>query len=123
MSLTSASSGPCNALLNQQLLCALKRQDQLWPVQMGEYDRIKEYTKNNQPAILPREIYYRVREEMTRRASKRKVIQKSGKTEQGKYSVKYALSELLICGECGTPYKRCTWARNGKKRIVWRCIS
>lgn len=28
-----------------------------------------------------------------------------------------------MCGECGTPYKRCTWARNGKKRIVWRCIS
>jgi len=28
-----------------------------------------------------------------------------------------------VCGECGTPYKRCTWARNGKKRIVWRCIS
>ena len=60
---------------------------------------------------------------MARRASKRKVMQKTGKTEQGKYSAKYALSELLICGECGTPYKRCTWARNGKKRIVWRCIS
>ena len=44
-------------------------------------------------------------------------------TEQGKYSAKYALSELLVCGECGTPYKRCTWARNGKKRIVWRCVS
>ena len=62
-------------------------------------------------------------EEMARRASKRKVMQKTGKTEQGKYSAKYALSELLVCGECGTPYKRCTWARNGKKRIVWRCVS
>ena len=60
---------------------------------------------------------------MARRASKRKVMQKTGKTEQGKYSAKYALSELLVCGECGTPYKRCTWARNGKKRIVWRCVS
>ena len=48
------------------------------------------------------------------RASKRKVMQKHGKTELGKYSGKYALSELLVCGECGTPYKRCTWARNGK---------
>lgn len=57
------------------------------------------------------------------RASKRKVMQKHGKTELGKYSDKYALSELLVCGECGTPYKRCTWARNGKKRIVWRCVS
>ena len=81
------------------------------------------YTRDHHPAIIPREICYRVKEEMARRASKRKVMQKTGKTEQGKYSAKYALSELLICGECGTPYKRCTWARNGKKRIVWRCIS
>ena len=81
------------------------------------------YTENNHPAIIPREIYYRVKEEMARRASKRKVMQKTGKTERGKYSAKYVLSELLICGECGTPYKRCTWARNGKKRIVWRCVS
>ena len=28
-----------------------------------------------------------------------------------------------MCGECGFPYKRCTRARNGKKRIVWRCMS
>ena len=81
------------------------------------------YAKDNHPAIIPRDIYYRVKEEMARRASKRKVMQKTGKTEQGKYSAKYALSELLVCGECGTPYKRCTWARNGKKRIVWRCVS
>ncbi len=81
------------------------------------------YTKDHHPAIIPRDIYYRVKEEMARRASKRKVMQKTGKTEQGKYSAKYALSELLVCGECGTPYKRCTWARNGKKRIVWRCVS
>ena len=60
---------------------------------------------------------------MARRTSKRKVMQRTAKTEQGKYSAKYALSELLVCGECGTPYKRCTWAKNGKKRIVWRCVS
>ena len=81
------------------------------------------YVENNHPAIVPRELFQRVQEEMTRRASKRKVMQKSGKTELGKYSAKYALSELLVCGECGTPYKRVTWARNGKKRIVWRCVS
>lgn len=51
------------------------------------------------------------------------LLQKSGKTELGKYSGKYALTELLVCGECGSPYKRVTWARNGKKRIVWRCVS
>ncbi len=81
------------------------------------------YSRDHHPAIIPRDIYYRVKEEMARRASKRKVMQKTAKTEQGKYSARYALSELLVCGECGTPYKRCTWARNGKKRIVWRCVS
>ena len=86
-------------------------------------DRTMYYVENNHPAIISRELFQRAQQELTRRASKRKVMQKTGKTEQGKYSAKYALSELLVCGECGTPYKRCTWARNGKKRIVWRCIS
>ena len=61
------------------------------------------YIENNHPAIIPRDIYQRVREEMTRRASKRKVMQKSGKTEQGKYSAKYALSrseERRVGKEC-----------------------
>ena len=81
------------------------------------------YIKDNHTAIIPRDIYQRVQEEMGRRTSRRKILQKSGKTEQGKYSAKYALSERLVCGECGSPYKRCTWARNGVKRIVWRCVS
>ena len=33
------------------------------------------------------------------------------------------MTELLICGECRTPYRRCTWTVNGQKKIVWRCIS
>ena len=88
---------------------------------MGE--RPMYYVENNHPAIISREMFDQVRKEMTRRSSKRKVLQKSGKTELGKYSGKYALTELLVCGECGSPYKRVTWARNGKKRIVWRCVS
>ena len=51
-------------------------------------------------------------------------MSKASVTEQSKYSAKYALSELLICGECLTPYKRTTWTkRSGEKQIVWRCIS
>ena len=88
---------------------------------MGE--RPMYYVENNHPAIISREMFDQVQKEMTRRSSKRKVLQKSGKTELGKYSGKYALTELLVCGECGSPYKRVTWARNGKKRIVWRCVS
>lgn len=92
-------------------------------VKKNQGDRPMVYVEGNHPAIVSKAMFYQVREEMARRSSKRKVMQKTGKTEQGKYSAKYALSELLVCGECGTPYKRCTWARNGKKRIVWRCVS
>ena len=92
-------------------------------VRKNRGERVMYYVENNHPAIISSEAFDLVRKEMTRRSSKRKVLQKSGKTELGKYSGKYALTELLVCGECGSPYKRVTWARNGKKRIVWRCVS
>lgn len=73
-------------------------------------------------AIIDRDTYNRVQQELARRSSKRKISDKTT-TEQGKYSSKYALTELLICGKCGTPYRRTTWTSRGKKQIVWRCIS
>lgn len=81
------------------------------------------YVENNHPAIIERAVFDRVQEEISRRNSKKKVKQIGTKTELGKYSSKYALSEILYCGNCGTPYRRCTWSKNGKKKIVWRCIS
>ena len=72
--------------------------------------------------IIDRDTYNRVQQELARRSSKRKISDKT-KTEQGKYSSKYALTELLVCGKCGTPYRRTTWVSRGKKLIVWRCIS
>ncbi len=72
--------------------------------------------------IIDRDTFNRVQQEIARRSSKRKISDHT-KTEQGKYSGKYALSELLICGNCGTPYRRRIWTKNGKKQVVWRCIS
>jgi len=72
--------------------------------------------------IVDRDTFNRVQQELARRSSKRKISDKTT-TEQGKYSSKYALTELLICGHCGTPYRRTTWAARGKKQIVWRCLS
>ena len=72
--------------------------------------------------IVDRDTYNRVQQELARRSNKRRISDKTI-TEQGKYSSKYALTELLICGHCGTPYRRTTWAARGKKQIVWRCIS
>lgn len=92
-------------------------------VKVNNGERPKYYVENNHPAIIDAATFGRVQEEMARRNGKRKVKQVGTKTEQGKYSSKYALSERLVCGECGTPYRRCTWTSNGKKKIVWRCIN
>lgn len=93
-------------------------------VKTNNGERPKYYVENNHPAIIDRTTFNRVQEELARRSGKRKVKFVGTKTEQGKYSSKYALTELLVCGECGTPYRRCTWTTREKtKKVVWRCIS
>lgn len=92
-------------------------------VKTNNGERPKYYVEDNHPAIIDAVTFGRVQEELARRASKNKVKQKGTKTEQGRYSSKYALTELLVCGECKTPYRRCTWTKNGTKKIVWRCIN
>lgn len=108
-----------DAILNKTYIrdCLSKK------VMTNNGERPKYYVENNHPAIIDSDTFGRVQEEMARRCGKRKVKQVGTKTEQGRYSSKYALTELLICGECGTPYRRCTWAANGKKKVVWRCIN
>ena len=73
--------------------------------------------------IIDAATFGKVQEELVRRAGKKKVKQIGTKTELGKYCGKYALTERLLCGECKTPYRRCTWTAKGKKKIVWRCIN
>ena len=92
-------------------------------VKVNNGERQKFYVENNHPAIIDRATFARVQEELARRNGKLKVKQVGTKTEQGKYSSKFALTELLVCGECKTPYRRCTWTVKGKKKIVWRCIN
>lgn len=78
--------------------------------------------ENSHPAIITREMFNKVQEESARRKAKTPMSEKTAMTASGKYS-KYALSEVLICGECGSRFKRVTWNIRGKRRIVWRCIS
>lgn len=83
----------------------------------------KYLVKDHHEPIISHSEFDRVQAEMARRKSKRKVAEKLTKTENGKYSAKFALSELLICGECGTPYRRVTWTAKGFKEIKWRCVN
>ena len=79
------------------------------------------YVQNSHPAIISRETYHMTQAEIARRKALTPSSEKKATTYTGKYS-KYALSEVLICGECGSRYKRVTWSAGGK-RIVWRCMN
>lgn len=78
--------------------------------------------QNNHPPIVDRGTYDAVQAEMARRSALRSPSRKAP-TGQSCFTSKYALSDRVFCGECGTRYKRTTWSRNGKKRVVWRCVS
>lgn len=77
------------------------------------------YVKNCHPAIIPRDLYMQVQEEMVRRANLR-----SGETKKKRvYSSKYALSSLVCCSKCGDIYRRVQWNNRGKHSTVWRCCT
>ena len=78
--------------------------------------------ENSHAAIISRETYNRAQEELSRRKAKAPQSRKTAITASGKYS-KYALTDVLICGECGSRYRRVTWTSRGQKRVVWRCIN
>ena len=67
---------------------------------------------------------FELQAELARRSAGKSPSKKNAPTGRSRYSSKYALSDRLYCGECGTRYQRCTWRnRDGSKRIVWRCVS
>lgn len=80
------------------------------------------YVEDDHEPIIPKDLFYRVQEELARRASVNKSAvtrekKKNGKhSSKSKYSCEYALTGILLCGECGQEYRRVTWARNGKKK-------
>ena len=79
--------------------------------------------ENHHDGIVDRKTFDAVQAEMARRNAGKSPSKKNAPTGMTSYASKYALSERLICGECGTLYRRCTWSKRGKKRVVWRCVS
>lgn len=85
--------------------------------QMTQY-----YMPDHHEGIVSKEQYQAVQAEMARRSALRSQS-KQAVTGRSCYTSKYALSDRLVCGECGTLYRRCTWTSLGRKYPVWRCTS
>lgn len=78
--------------------------------------------KSCHPAIISHETFKLAQEELARRTeAKRPQRLPAPSPQKIVYSSKYALSGIMVCGACNSLYRRCTWKRNGKPHIVWRC--
>ncbi|MBO4339471.1 MAG: recombinase zinc beta ribbon domain-containing protein, partial [Clostridia bacterium] len=77
----------------------------------------KYYVEGCHEAIIDRETFLLVQEELARRSA----LYKGGKKRV--YSSKYALSGNVVCGHCGNIYRRVTWYVGDTKPVVWRCVT
>lgn len=77
------------------------------------------YVENSHEAIISRELYMQVQEEMVRRAN----LHSGQNRKKRVYSSKYALSSIVYCSKCGDIYRRVVWNNRGKQSVVWRCCT
>ena len=85
--------------------------------QMTQY-----YMPDHHEGIVSKEQYQAVQAEMARRGTLRSPS-KQAVTGRSCYTSKYALSDRLFCGECGTLYRRKTRNIKGNIYHEWRCVS
>ena len=76
------------------------------------------YVEGNHEAIIPKDIFLRVQEELVRR----RVVKTSANGKKRSYSCNHCFAQIVICGECGEMFRRIHWNNRGCKSIVWRCI-
>jgi site-specific DNA recombinase len=77
------------------------------------------YVENSHEAIIPREIFMQVQEELIRR----RIVHTSPNGKKRTYSSNHCFSQMIICGTCGEVFRRVHWNNRGKKSVVWRCVS
>jgi len=76
------------------------------------------YIEDDHPAIISREVWEQVQEEIKRRAEAKGNV--AGDTE--KYTKRYPLTGMLYCSKCGSTLRRRTWnSKLNCKKIVWQC--
>lgn len=77
----------------------------------------KYYVHNNHEGIITKEVFMKVQEEILRRNN----LPGGSKGGTMTYQSKFALAHRIVCSECGTTFRRCTWTYTGEKVRVWRC--
>ena len=78
-------------------------------------DRPQYYVEGALEPIISKEVFLLVQDEMARRSS---MSSEGGACLHRAYN---ALSGLVVCGQCGAPFRRVKWNNRGCRSVVWRC--
>lgn len=77
------------------------------------------YVENDHEAIIPKDIFQAVQEEIYRRYH---TVTATGRRRV--FSGKYALSSIVYCAHCGDIFRRIQWPDKDKGKCnVWRCCT
>lgn len=76
------------------------------------------YIENDHEAIIPKEIFLMVQEEIARRSEQNACF---GRRKN--FSANHPFSKIVFCADCGEEFRRIHWNNRGKKSIVWRCLT
>ena len=77
------------------------------------------YVENSHEAIIPREVFMQVQEELVRR----RIVHTSPNGKTRTFSSNHCFAQIVICGKCGEVFRRVHWNNRGKKSVVWSCVS
>lgn len=76
------------------------------------------YVEDDHEAIIPKEIFLMVQEEMARRSEQNACF---GRRKS--FSANHPFSKIVFCAGCGEEFRRIHWNNRGKKSVVWRCLT
>lgn len=83
-------------------------------INMGEKDQY--YCKNHHELIISKEIFSK-----TQKLIKQRRLDRGKAPKEKAYLNRYALSGKIVCGECGSTFKRRTNYSAGRSYIAWSC--
>lgn len=95
--------------------------DYLTKLRVVNNNHLEQYrVENNHEPIISKELW-----DLAQQECERRFAMYSGKNDdRSKYAKRYAFSGKLICGVCGTTYKRRHWnGKNSSAKIVWQCLN
>lgn len=77
------------------------------------------YVEGNHEAIIPKDIFMMVQEELVRR----RVVHTSKNGTKRSFTSNHCFAQMVYYAECGEIFRRIHWNNRGCKSIVWRCES